>query len=338
MNKIPAEVSAAISWLRFPLMFGVVLIHSGISAGEGYPTLDFIVRLFTQSLPAFCVPMFMAISGYLFFAKTTTLTPRVYLDKLRSRGRSLLVPYIFWNAIVIGCFWAMHRFTPSLINPNFENVANYPPPQLLRCFYDGSGGQPIAFQFWFIRNLMLLVVASPLIYILFRRTFIGIALFSVLYLLDSVSGLWTAYFFALGAWAALQKPDFMSFARRYRRIALIGAAAALCAMMAGQIPGARQIYILCMITASLGFAPLLVSTVRIPERLSQASFFLFCVHALPLMLLAKTASIVLAGRPEWLWIATYFFNPVFISAAAIGLYALLKTTAPRLTSLITGGR
>ena len=75
--------------------------------------------------------MFMAISGYLFFAKTTTLTPRVYLDKLRSRGRSLLVPYIFWNAIVIGCFWAMHRFTPSLINPNFENVANYPPHSYL---------------------------------------------------------------------------------------------------------------------------------------------------------------------------------------------------------------
>ncbi len=55
MNEIPHNVSAAISWLRFPLMFGVVLIHSGISAGEGYPTLDFIVRLFTQSLPAFCV-------------------------------------------------------------------------------------------------------------------------------------------------------------------------------------------------------------------------------------------------------------------------------------------
>lgn len=338
MNKIPAEVSDAISWLRFPLMFGVVLIHSGISAGEGYPALDFIVRLFTQSMPAFCVPMFLAISGYLFFAKTPALTPRIYLDKLRSRGRSLLVPYIFWNSVVIGCFWAMHRFTPSLINPNFENVANYSPLQLLRCFYDGSGGQPIAFQFWFIRNLMLLVVASPLIYILFRRTFIGIVLFSVLYLLDSVSGLWTAYFFALGAWAGLQKPDFTGFARRYRTYALIGGVAALCAMMCGPTPGVRQIYILCMIVATLGFAPALKNAVKIPEKASQASFFLFCVHTLPLMLLEKTASIVLAGRAEGLWIATYFFNPVFISAAAIGLYALLKTTAPRLTSFITGGR
>lgn len=335
---ISKDISRLISWLRFPLMFGVVMIHSGLSVPDGYDCLKIIEDICTKTIPAFCVPMFMIIAGYLFFVKVVKFTPPEYLSKLKSRTRSLVVPYLFWNAFVILIFWAMHRFVPSMINPEFENISQFSFWKLMDCFWAGSGGQPIAFQFWFIRDLIVFVIISPIFYLLFRRTWIAIALFSVIYLFDVSPWIWLAYFFALGAWVGLQKIDIMKFAKKWGSLAFIIMIVSFLGMYIWGIPGCRQIYILSAIISILAFGPKISRRIHVPKILEDASFFLFCIHALPLLMIEKISSSILSGKSEIFYIVDYFFNPIAITLLVVGIYWLLKRIFPKFTSIITGGR
>ena len=223
------QQSQAISNLRFPLMLGVVLIHCVVidpqaAWEQGYYASSTLINLFSWCLTSPCVPLFFAISGFLFFAKTKEVfTPAMYGQKLRSRARTLLVPYLFWNAVVLGYFAFMHRFTPGLINPEFNNVYAYSWQEWLRSFWDYPGGQPVCFQFWFLRDLITMVVLSPVVFVL--------AKYGKWYLPVLLSGLWiysstlfphdmAITFFTIGASFGIHDWDFVAMAKKIWRYAL----------------------------------------------------------------------------------------------------------------------
>ena len=98
-------------WLRFPLIVGVVFIHCFGSSFD-YEAIDFahltgldFYDLFRVSvsrvLTHVCVPTFYLISGYLFFIGLEKWNGKVYLNKLKKRIKSLLVPFLIWNTICI---------------------------------------------------------------------------------------------------------------------------------------------------------------------------------------------------------------------------------------------
>lgn len=89
MNKLDSSV---ISVLRFPLIVGVVCIHSGMGA--------FLQYLLGGICGKLSVPIFLLISGYLFFREGSyELTKELWISKLKKRIFSLLVPYLLWNFI-----------------------------------------------------------------------------------------------------------------------------------------------------------------------------------------------------------------------------------------------
>lgn len=330
--------SEFISWSRFPLILGVVLIHSGISPNGGDSELAAVVRLFTKCIPAFCVPMFMAIAGYLFFNNVAHFTIQTYITKLKKRVLSLLVPYVFWNSAVIAFFWLIHRYMPQMINPGFENVATFSPLQLLDCFWGVDRGEPIAFQFWFIKILICCVLFSPLFYFLLKKNIITIIILTLAYILDILSPGWIVYFFALGAWIGINKIDYENFCFKFRRLSLVIAGISLIALFLNFDICTRQVYILSAMIALVGYGSQLVKTVRLPKILEDSSFFIFCFHAIPLLILEKIALSVLTGQSEWLLIADYFANPIIIISLSVALYVFCKKYFPKFTSLITGGR
>ena len=64
--------SDTITWLRFPLIVGVVFIHDNITLGQNSEIInpfwfDCVIRLFSDVFPRVCVPLFFIISGFLFF-------------------------------------------------------------------------------------------------------------------------------------------------------------------------------------------------------------------------------------------------------------------------------
>jgi peptidoglycan/LPS O-acetylase OafA/YrhL len=98
-------------WLRFPLIVGVVFIHS-FGQPFDFPAVDFgqlsgtdCYNLFRVSiskvLTHVCVPTFYLISGYLFFVGLEKWDNNIYIRKLKKRCKSLLAPFLIWNTIAL---------------------------------------------------------------------------------------------------------------------------------------------------------------------------------------------------------------------------------------------
>ena len=333
---VTSSASRVISALRLPLMVGVIFMHSKLSS-EGTPILDCLVKIFTLILPKFCVPLFLVFSGYLFFGTSNTFTRTDYIRKIKKRGRTLLIPYMIWNFFTIVVFWCIHHFTPSLINPDFENIAIFSPQRLLNCFWKGSGGLPIAYQFWFIRDLMIIMLLSPIVYGLVRKTPIGIIILTFVYFLSS--HFTVLYFFSLGAYFALQNIDFVSQVRKILKYAaIIATITFIIRVVNDSIIVVEKIYILSSMVSAIALTDKYIDKIILPKYVTDSSFFLFCYHNLPILFLIKIGSGILSGRSEVLWIVDFFLNPLIVIILGILLYKVLSKSMPRFLSIITGGR
>ena len=178
-------LSKTISYLRFPLIVGVVFRHNKMDEiyiqGEivnysDWPWLTYIMELFSSILPAICVPLFFFISGFLFFYKVD-FDRNVYKRKLKSRYHTLLVRYLIWN--LVGVIILLIQMHPRLL-PIFPLLKDYriDITEFLSYFWnkdlpmDPPGvneDHPINYPLWFVKHLIILVIMSPIIYWLIKK-------------------------------------------------------------------------------------------------------------------------------------------------------------------------
>ena len=111
-----STLSQVITALRFPLIVLVLFVHSnfkGVSfawdnalkASFSLPIGNINLSLGTsstlyRSLAPLANPFFFFISGLLFF-HCRQFTRKVYINKIRHRLQSLLIPYILWNLLFL---------------------------------------------------------------------------------------------------------------------------------------------------------------------------------------------------------------------------------------------
>lgn len=156
--------------LRFYLIIGVVFIHNYATTamlnGENVnvsrsvtPMLAYSSDLFSQVLGRLSVPLFFLISGYLFFYNVEQFDKQIYYNKLKKRMRSLLIPYLIWNIIYL--LFGIIRSSVSVSDLNIGTFIEY-----LWGNFDSDclDAFPIAYPFWYIRDLMVVVLFTPLIY------------------------------------------------------------------------------------------------------------------------------------------------------------------------------
>ena len=157
-------ISSSINKLKFPLILGVVFIHNQLKNGisiSGQFWYEAVINLFSYVLPCIAVPIFFIISGYLFFSEGT-FSKSLYLNKIRKRIWSLLIPYILWNTFGLLLFIvvrlpALHNLFP---NTSLEDITW---PTILSGYWAREGdGFPFDFPLWYIRELMLMAAASLL--------------------------------------------------------------------------------------------------------------------------------------------------------------------------------
>ncbi|MDR2814197.1 MAG: acyltransferase family protein, partial [Prevotellaceae bacterium] len=86
--------SNVITFLRFPLIIGVLFIHAmpgmDFGAEENIPVFYLCRNFFSGVLGSVAAPLFFFISGFLFFQNINGFTKYDYLRKLKSRGKTLL--------------------------------------------------------------------------------------------------------------------------------------------------------------------------------------------------------------------------------------------------------
>lgn len=344
-NVCSPEISRTIANLRLPMMLGVVLIHNVLitpadAAERGMGFVAFFIELMSHRIVAPCVPLFFFFSGYLFFLKSPThFGIAEYRVQVRKRMRTLLLPFVFWNALVLAYFAMMHKFTPSLINPEFNNVCNYTVVEWLRSFWDFPGGQPVCYQFWFLRDLIIAVVCSPLIYkaVKYGRSYL-VAIMCCLYIYrtDLFPYQMMLTFFPLGAYFAIHKHDFVDMAEKCYKISLpvFGCLVILCSANTN-LGGQDGIITL---TGSASYIWLASKCCKYNIKSADSSFFIYAFHGFPILILSKFLVRFVNPSSPFMWLVCYAGCFVFIVALSMSLYNILKKMSPKFTAIITGGR
>lgn len=344
--------------LRFPLIVLVVFIHNasmdvkfasgGVTINADSPALNFIINFISQGFARIAVPLFYFMSAYLLFYKFE-MSRGGYIQKLKHRLHSLFIPFLFWNVVVLAVR-ALGQSLPQtapMFNAAKDNVLAYTPWDYVDSIF-GLTSAPIAYQFWFIRDLMALVILSPLIYYAIR--YIGVYIFLLLVPLW-IMDVWPVFFphveptlfFSIGAYFAIkQRNPFFADKQGPALAVVCSILFAISSVWRDTIAGQAAFY-----TGILGGIPLMlyVSGLIVNRQrmcglfswLSTTSFFVFAAHE-PLLTVFRKLSFRLIPLTTETAIALYFVLPIVVIVLLIVVYMALGKMLPQFTSLITGGR
>lgn len=216
---------------------------------------------------------------------------------------------------------------------------------------------PFLVPLWFVRDLMVAVLFSPLIYFLVKQ----FKQFAVMVLaLAYLSGVWpqvsglsvTAFFwFSAGAYFSVNSMNMIEHIDRYKVPATVIAFCLLIPLvwMNGNkgdgvtpcVMGCILMPLYCMaaVVAVTGIAATLIAKQKVKVRpmLAKASFFVFLVHPFVLSFTYHISS-HLPEDSYSLLIVWYIANPFLVTLISLALYHLLYTYTPRLLPMLTGGR
>lgn len=146
-----------ISVISYVLSFLIVWVHNGpaISNISLYGTAGQILMLFDTKLHqilTFVVPLYFMISGFLFFSNCTWKRMK---EKLISRVYSLGVPFVIWNIVSYYTIVLAVKF--NILESNVLSGG------IINAIINSSCS-----DLWFIRYLMILVVISPILFLVMR--------------------------------------------------------------------------------------------------------------------------------------------------------------------------
>lgn len=344
--------SRTVEWLRYPLMLLIVLIHSDDPVLVSMPQsgLSAILYFITRTIVRVAVPLFFVFSGYYFFflpgKERKTFSRADYIEKLRKRVKTLLVPYILWNFIVYLCF-------------GYITIRSFYPSNLWDIWFgfgEGYGGMPKAFQLWFIRDLMLLCLLSPLLFWLLKKLpWVTLVAALAFYLMPWPSG-WHAIlsrfpsallFFSLGGVIAIRGGNLIALAKKIPAAISFGIPTLLmcwhvylCYTHSGLYFLAERLFSIAAIVPTLQVAAWLVSrkgASPIPF-LWRSTFVLFALHPiLRYWILTVHFEGQITNTPAHFWIY-YADELLFPTLAAALIAALLAGCCPALLNLLSGGR
>lgn len=313
----------------------------------------------------FRIPILFAISGYLFAWADGRTTHQVRVLK---RLRTLALPYLLWSAIWLGIGWALEQAPLTrwaIIN---AEISPYWPRQLLRQLtpselLDRLLLQPIPFQLWFLRNLLVLNLAYPALRWAVTR---GPQVFFPIAVLMWIFGIELPFlggegllFFSLGTWLALRGRDLQArpawLSVPVAMLLWIGSATILTWLaFRGQPPFGPNgpepfvfvmlgLYRLCEVSGVLAAwfgLDWLVRRAMAQRWFAWTAGFSFLIYVLHVPTVNYATALALRygkGIPHiTTW--TYLLLPPLIVGAAVLIGATLRRLAPGIYGVLTGGR
>ena len=325
--------------LRFPMIVLVTFAHSYGEVAEGFSlltsewnTYEFLKLMVSQTLVKVAVPVFFIMSGYLFFANVEKWSLKVYKAKMLRRMKTLLMPYLLWNLLMAvklksfswNIFWAF--WCPAGIQTDW-----FGQEQLMTA--------PANMPLWFLRDLMVVSLLTPIIYIGLRK--LGswlMAILTIFYLSGIcafIPGLsaYAVYFFILGAFLSIRKKDIIATAKRYEWPAYVLSLILTIAMMLTYNTPVFSSLMLCfrlvgaVAVFCLASRILASTTKRLPSLVCDSTYFIYLAHYVFFFSFIDTAFFTLFGTSTTTLSIHYLFAPllkVFILTIIYIIYHFFK--------------
>ena len=247
-------------------------------------------------------------------------------------------------------FLLSEPFTKGLVLESRKLVSDYSFSEVVQAFWNLNGGFPICYQLWFIRDLMVIMILSPLVYWALRAM--------KYYFLIIVCALWltgwslhidalnttTLLYFSTGAYFGITKQDFVAIAKRIvwpaLTIYIFMGLADVIYLNESWHWYINRAAIPMGIVATIGLSARFVESNRwlaLPH-LAGIGFFMYAFHGMPLTLMTKLAFKHLNPQCDIAVLGLYFLCPLIVLCIGFTFYHLIARYLPRLMNLITGGR
>lgn len=319
-----------------------------LSLTRGYST--FIQEFISQGITRVAVPIFFTISGYLFFLNLKGSWPE-FEKKMRKRVKTLIFPYLLWSLLGILVYLVLQSL--PIIQDYFTNklIRAYSWYELLDTLFLN----PIPYQFWFIRDLIILTVLSPLLFLLLRNLKMWLIIILTILWFQNVNLIIIAnealLFFVFGGHLAFhqQKWILQHFALgeavilTISWITLISIKTTLTHFDSSPISinFFHKIGILVGLLAVWSMYDAFMNKKEsIPSKytlLFSFTFFVFACHE-PILTILKKGFFSILGQGELISILIYFMAPTIAILVSILIGFILKKIIPQFYGLLTGGR
>lgn len=330
--------------LTFFFSLLVVLIHGyniPLFLGEnGYQGLGLVVYhieyFIAEVLGPIAVPGFFMLSAYLFYRNFSW-------DQLgrkwTSRIKSILVPYIVWNALYYFGYVVFRRV------PALEGIV-------------GSGEVPLSLAnladaimnftynpvFWYLYQLILLIALAPVIYCLLFNKYLGIVALAAMgtaihyHIYFPYLNMDALFYYSAAAFMALHGREWVE---GDKKTVGAGILLLLASVFSYRIWSSMGLVLFLVLYRLLlpSAAWLLMDQCRRGQLKPwmKNGFFLYAIHFILVRGLSKALSLVLPHNGFWA-LAVYVIVPITAVAAAWGIGEILRRKIPPLWRVLSGGR
>ena len=329
---------------------GQELVFNQSAAGK------WVQLFFSQGLCRCAVPLFLMFAAFLQVKKNDP-----YPILLKKRVKSLLVPYLLWFCIYL-VYPHLMKLLLLFIRPE---ILKHPDDTLLNWHFSdwfhyflgygeldihGDIGCPrFAIQFWFVRDLFILILLSPILKYFAKRFKFGFLLIVTFLLLCPVKHLFfirtqSVFFYTLGLyWAlydipVLETVDKISWKESFAFFALTFVVTWL---FYDKLATSYWFMNVAAGIILLKLSALIVSNEKsfsIASRLSPYSFFMYAVHIFLMNFIRPLWIKAFPMKNDFFCLFEYFGVSFLIIAFSLGIGVFLKKFFLPVFALLNGGR
>src|SRR5574344_2093867 len=334
-TMVGGNFAARCSVLRFPLIVLVVAIHSQFSNNQLVANPAFPLNIpFLCCFPHTVVPFFFLMSGFFMTWKLTGGNYPDYRELMRKKFFTLFLPYLLWNTL----YGVMHVVLPKVLGaskllPNDKYFGMNLWQIFVQTYGLGLETIPIDVPLWFVKDLMVFFILSPLLLWLIYKCRIRFLLVLIL-LLPSVPYIGNIGYIMLGMVLGCRHPDIMKIDRFWWVFCLLFLAEGLLHFWQWDL--SILLAFPLFYTAGGWLLKCRPGIRRLLESLGNKSFWIFCLHG-PI----ATTLLRIMIKHHYFHLSQfvcYLAVIVLTVLICLGAFYLTKYLAPHILSIATGKR
>jgi fucose 4-O-acetylase-like acetyltransferase len=359
-RKLDNLRTQSLDLLRFPLAIIVVAVHLrvSISVPNNMPSL-YVYSSLKDIISAFfagrSVPIYFFIAGVVFFLGVD-FNKTTFIQKLKNRTRSLLIPYIIWN--LIGVAYFLFASSNKTITSLVAIISEFSMTRFFSAFWmwlDDSGiasVYPINIPLWFVRDLMIVVCLAPIIYFVIKKTkFYFIILLGIVWFIARFDhGNWTRlsqlacafFFFSWGAYISIRKLDMIEYFNRFFKSSMLlyFALGVLCLVFHDK--PLFQYLKSCNVIVGLFFAYnlsawlLQKNILKVSKFLASSSFFIYVSHIFLVDWIRRIMVMILNPQTGYDFVLVFFASLLCIVAISLTMFYLLNRYCSSILKILVG--